>query len=175
MFLNIKEDLADIREEAKNHPPTRYVVLQSFILLVALGVIIMFDDFFGKIIVASLGASSFILFATPLTKSSRSVVLIGSYIFGASSGILFNLLHANIPSLDSEQIRYALVLACACAAAVATFLMAKAGFAHPPAAALAIGVTSGINPVQTGIAAVLSVLLLCVIRNILKKHLRNLV
>jgi CBS-domain-containing membrane protein len=175
MFSKLKESITELKVEGRDHPPTRYAVLQCFILLIFLGLILLFDDFWGGIIVASLGASSFILFATPLTKSSRSINLIGSYVFGASSGILFNFLHAALISLDNESVRFALVLVCAAAAALATFLMVKTGLAHPPAAALAIGVTSGTNPVETGIAAVFSVILLCVIRNIFKKHLRNLV
>jgi CBS-domain-containing membrane protein len=175
MFSKLKETFLTLKDESREHPPTRYVVLQCFIILIFLGLIIMFDDFLGGIIVASLGASSFILFATPLTKSSRSVNLIGSYIFGAACGILFNILHSHLLSFDHENIRYALVIVCAASAALATFLMAKTGLAHPPAAALAIGVTSGTNCIETGVVAVFSVILLCIIRNILKKHLRNLV
>ena len=71
----------------------KQVIRQCVLILVVLSVILMLNEFFGGIIVASLGASGFILFITPHTDASRTANLVGSYIIGAVSGVLFHFLY----------------------------------------------------------------------------------
>ena len=124
---------------------------------------------------ASLGASSFIVFITPHTKSSRPRNVIGGYVCGSIAGILLSLLHEHILGLDYNGVNYTLVLVCAAASALTTLLMVTTGLVHPPAAALAIGLAADKHGLKAAIAAIISVLILCAARRLLRKHLKNLV
>jgi CBS-domain-containing membrane protein len=153
----------------------KYIFFQCLLVVISLGLFLMLLEFFGGIIVASLGASSFILFATPHTNSSKAANLIGSYIFGAFSGIIFSFLHSYLLSLDYEAVHVIMIFACSCAAALTTFLMVKTGLVHPPAAALAVGLSVDPRCLQTGAAAVAGVIILCSVRYLLRNHVKNLV
>ena len=135
----------------------------------------MLGKFFGGITVASLGASSFILFVTPHTNASRTVNLIGGYVFGVISGTAFSFLYTMFNTLDFAGVDLVLSIVCASAAAVTTFLMVWMRKVHPPAAALALGLAADPKSAQVAAAAVISVAILCVIRHCLSKHLINLI
>jgi CBS-domain-containing membrane protein len=155
--------------------PGKYIAFQCMIIFVFLGLILMLYEFLGGIIVASLGASSFILFATPHTNSSRSANLIGSYLFGAVSGIIFSYLHGFLAGINYEWVHVMSLLCCSSAAALTTFLMVKTGLLHPPAAALAVGVSIYPQCLLMGGAAMAGVTLLCLVRYLLRNHVKNLV
>ena len=150
-------------------------VFQCLLLFACVSLILSLYSFFGAIIVASLGASGFILFVTPHTNGSRAVNLIGGYVCGAIAGISLSLLHGQISGLSFSGVDYALVLVCAAASALTTFLMVTTNFVHPPAAALALGLAADPKCIKTAIAAMAGVIILCAARRILKKYLKNLV
>jgi CBS-domain-containing membrane protein len=155
--------------------PLPATLLQCALVFAALSALLMLYEFLGGIIVASLGASSFILFATPHTNSSKAKNLIGGYICGSLAGVSFSFLHAAFNMFDYEKMHLALILGCAAAAALAMFLMVFAEVAHPPAAALAVGVAATPQRLQMAAAAMIGVTLLCGLRFILKKYLKNLI
>ncbi|MCL1828910.1 MAG: HPP family protein [Oscillospiraceae bacterium] len=157
------------------HKNRKNYIIQSLIIAFCLSLVLLVYRFFGGIVVASLGASSFILFITPHTNASKTRNLTGGYVFGSVSGIVFGLLHTEIAALGFAGAEYVLILICAAAAAAATFLMISTNLVHPPAAALALGLSSDPDCVRTAAAAVIGVILLCLIRKILKKHLKNLI
>jgi CBS-domain-containing membrane protein len=176
VYAKIKTAVAEQLAQSKARGNGRYVALQCSLLFASLYIILMMDEFFGGVVVASLGASSFILFATPHTNASRARNLVGSYIFGASSGVLFSYLYIALSAFDYENRYIALIVLCAvCAAAAALtmFLMVCTGLVHPPAAALAVGTASAANSLPMGVAAVLSVVVLCTVRGLLKKYIKN--
>jgi CBS-domain-containing membrane protein len=175
MFSKIKEYFASQLTMGKGAVEAKYIAFQCCIIFISLGSILMLYDFLGGIIVASLGASSFILFATPHTNSSRAINLVGSYIFGAFSGIAFSFLHAALLTLDHSGIHFAIIIGCASSAALTTFLMVKTGLVHPPAAALALGLAADPKSLQTGGAAIIGVIILCLVRYLLRKKVKNLI
>ncbi|MDR0248672.1 MAG: HPP family protein [Oscillospiraceae bacterium] len=149
---------------------------QSLLVFLSLGLILLlFDLALQGVIVASLGASSFILFVTPHTASSRTANLVGGYICACVSGVLLGFAHEAIRALDFERVHLALIIVCACAAAATMFLMVYTGFVHPPSAALALGLAADTHGIRTAAAALLGIAVLCAVRNLLKKHLKNLV
>lgn len=153
----------------------KYMIRQSALVFFVLGLILMMDEFLGGIVVASLGASSFILFVTPHKDASRAINLIGGYVFGSLSGVLLHFLHDALRAFDFAGMDIVLVAVCAASAAATTFLMAWTGFAHPPAAALALGLAADANCLRTALIALLSVIGLCAARRLLRRHLKDLV
>ena len=149
-------------------------VFQSLIIFVCVSAVMMLDSLFGAIIVASLGASSFIIFITPHTNGSRARNIIGGYLCGSASGLLFHALYWMIPA-SGRGGQLLLILVCAAAAAVTTFLMISLNAVHPPSAALAIGICAGGESLKTAAAALSGVVIFCLVRRALKKKLKNLI
>ena len=165
------ESIADrkIRKNIKSY------IFQSLLTFICVGLALMLHELFGGFIVASLGASSFIVFITPHTNSSRPRNVIGGYISGAVAGILLSLLHEHILGFEYNGLNYTLVLVCAAASALTTLLMVTTGLVHPPAAALAIGLAADKHGLVAAVAALLSVIILCAARWALRKHIKNLI
>ena len=153
----------------KNH------VFQSSLLFVCVSLALLLENLFGEIIVASLGASGFVLFVTPHTNGSRSKNIIGGYVCGAIGGVLFGLLHNRISGFGFPGVSYALIFICAAASAFTTFLMVATNLVHPPAAALALGLSADPGCIKTATAAITSVIMLCIARRMLTKYLKNLI
>ena len=150
-------------------------IFQCLLLFICESLILLLYSLFGGIIVASLGASGFILFVTPHTNSSRSRNLIGGYICGAIAGILFGVLHNKISGFGFSGVNYVLIFVCAAASAFTTFLMIITNYVHPPAAALALGLSADPECIKIAMAAIIGVTILCTTRYILKKYLKNLI
>ena len=150
----------------------RVHVLQSaaaglFILIMFLAV----NYFQNNLAVTSLGASAFIAFSFPSANSSRPRLLIGGYIVGVIIGILC----AGLTTLlDGIPPFPAYIPACALAVFVSMLLMTVLNFEHPPAAALAVAITIDSRPVAKGVAGLICIILLCVVKELLKKYLRHL-
>lgn len=167
----ISESIADkkIRGNIKSY------AFQSMLTFVCVFIALLFHELLGGIIVASLGASSFIIFVTPHTKSSRARNVLGGYVCGAVAGILFSLLHTYISGLGHDGLRYTLILICAAASAVTTLLMIATGLVHPPAAALALGLAADPDCLRTAVAAILGIAILCAARRVLRNRIKDLI
>jgi len=168
---HISENLFD--KNFRKHPMN--YVLQCFIIFICISIVLFLYEFFGGIIVASLGASSFIVFVTPLTNGSRSRYVIGGYICGAVIGVLFGLLHGWVSTMGLDGTKYFLILICAATVAVTAFIMVITNSEHPPAAALALGLSVDPTSIKTALAALLGVMIICLIRRLFKKRLKNLI
>ena len=167
----LSESIADrrIRKNIKSD------IFQSLLTLVCVFIALLLHQLFGGFIVASLGASSFIIFVTPHTKSSRARCVIGGYFLGAIAGILFSFLHAYVSGFSFSGSAYVLILICAASAAVTALMMITTGFVHPPAAALAIGLAVDRDWIRSAPGAMLGVIVLCIARRLLSNHIKNLV
>ena len=150
-------------------------VFQSSLLFICVSFVLLLHSLFGGIIVASLGASSFILFVTPHTNSSRARNIIGGYVCGAVSGILFSFLHNQISGFSFSGVDFALIFICAAASALTAFLMVATNLVHPPAAALALGLSAEPECLKTALAAIIGVIILSAARHMLKKYLKDLI
>jgi CBS-domain-containing membrane protein len=175
MLTKLKKLISEQVSNGKAKGNGKYIALQCALVLVALSLILALYELLGGIIVASLGASSFILFVTPHTNSSKSINLIGGYICGSLSGVSFGLLHRVFNMFDYESMHLALIIGCASAAAVAMLLMVLAGVPHPPAAALAIGLAADSHSPRMALAALIGVTILCAVRYLLRKQVKNLI
>jgi len=112
----------------------RSYLIQSLMALAVIFIMALFIDIFIQTaIIASLGASIFILFTIPHKKVSRGRYLFGGYTIGIITGELCSfLMHGETFYLES--------LILALAVGLAMFFMVITNMEHPPAAALAMGI-----------------------------------
>lgn len=139
-------------------------------------VLFVLDIISDGIVIASLGASSFIAFTMPKTQASRPRFLIGGYCVGIFTGSLFNLLQHSagyfIYLPKDHQSSIALFGALSIGSAI--FLMVITNTEHPPAAALALSIVLGGFHLRTVIVALIGIIALCVTKKALGRYLINL-
>lgn len=143
-------------------------ILQCFIVTCFLSLILIFLDFVLKLsVVASLGATSFIIFTIPHKNASRVPYILGGYTVGVIVGIICTLgshITMNIP----------LTIWGAIAIGLSMFLMVILNFEHPPAAALSLGLVMEGFDIKTVITVFTISISLLVIRWLLRKWLIDL-
>ncbi|HDI42544.1 MAG TPA: HPP family protein [Candidatus Bathyarchaeota archaeon] len=113
--------------------------------------------------VASMGATAFIIFATPESPAAKPKNVIGGHTIGVVSGSLCSILP--VPSTLH------VMLACSLAVGLSLLLMVLTETQHPPAAgtALASALAGTSTHILTGVLA--SAIMLALFHTILKKHL----
>jgi len=92
-------------------------------------------------VVASLGSTGFIVFTMPQRRAARGRYLIGGYVVGIASGMLFLCLSrwVAVPDTFAGIPHFPDVLFGPLAVAVAMFVMVITNTEHPPAAGVALG------------------------------------
>ena len=171
IISRIHENFFDIkfRKYKKNY------ILQCLLIFACITAVMLLYELVGGVVVASLGATSFILFVTPHTNGSRARYVIGGYMSAVVVGSVTRAGFAYVSALDFAAQNFVLILLYAAAVAITSFIMIIANLEHPPAAALALGLTADTSHNLTAFAALAGVIILCVIRAVLKKHLKNLI
>ena len=138
--------------------------LATLVLLLALWVTRANQD--QMVLVASLGATAFIVFALPDSLMARSRNVIGGHVVGLFCGLLASLL--TNPGSEYVIVIYALTVG------VSMFLMVVFDLEHPPAAGTALGIAI----VGAGEGAILAVLIgavvLALAHHLLRRWLREL-
>ena len=66
----------------------RYIIQCSVATISVFIVLLILDVISNAVVIASLGASSFIVFALPKTRSAAPKLMIGGYVVGTLSGII---------------------------------------------------------------------------------------
>lgn len=155
---------------------TRYI-LQCFLAIIAIfWVLFVLDIISDGIVIASLGASSFIAFTMPKTQSARPRFLIGGYCVGILTGSLFDRLQHTASSVlylpTEHQSSKAIFGALAIGSAI--FVMVITNTEHPPAAALSLSIVLGGFHFHTILVALIGIISLCATKKILSKYLINL-
>ncbi|MBE9482577.1 MAG: HPP family protein [Chloroflexi bacterium] len=111
-------------------------------LVVAL-ILYFFKALAGLVVVAALGASTFIVFATPGSITAEPRRLIGGHTVGLLSGSLCYYVFLISPlgklAIGGEHI---FVWACALSVGLSIFLVTITDTEHPPAAATALGIVA---------------------------------
>ncbi len=141
--------------------------LQSLYATAAVFIVVLVLQVERLVIVASIGASAFIVFAMPRSITARTRNLVGGHIIGLSVGSLFGLVPQSSTLLSAAL--YALCVG------LTTFLMVTTDTEHPPAAGTALGVAMmGLSP-TLAISVVTSVVALAIAHHFLKPKLVDLV
>lgn len=144
-----------------------------FLAFACISAVLILGEFLSGLIIGSMGATAFIIFAYPKAETSRAKCIIGGYLCGAAAGTLLWFIES---SLIVSFVNYSYVHAAVCAgAAVLTMLlMASAKLPHPPAAAFAIGIADNDNAVFITVSALAGVLFFCFIKHCFRNHLEDL-
>jgi CBS-domain-containing membrane protein len=117
----------------------RYALQCSLAATVVLILLLVLDAVTQTVLIAALGASTFIAFAVPRSLHSSPRCLIGGYLVGIFSGSLMATLNIAIDFSDIVTAHVSVVVFGALATGLAMFLMVVTKTEHPPAAALALG------------------------------------
>ena len=141
----------------------KHYILQSLLAATALFVIVIVlrDD--KMVIISSMGATSFIVFAMPKAASAQTRNIIGGHLVGLASGAIFYL--TTLPYF----VEYSF------AVGIAIFLMVALDVEHPPAAGTALAVVINEVTLNAFITIMLSAIILSQCRYFLRNHLKDLV
>ncbi len=160
----MKRSIRKMIDEFEQH--WRNYVFQSLFATLAVFVVLYFLTLQNAVIIASLGASAFIVFAMPkaLTANARNVI--GGHIVGLFWGFVF--------SLVPHPTQFASLVCYSSAVGLSIFTMVVIDTEHPPASGTALGVAiTGMHP-DVLITVILSIVLLSLIHHFFKPYLRDL-
>lgn len=153
----------------------KYIVQCALATLSVLCVLIVLSSVTDAVIVASLGASSFIVFTMPKAHVSSPRLLIGGYLIGTIVGCsCYFLAGQHLITNISIIHEHSREIFGAISVGIAILLMVITGSAHPPAAGLALGfVLNGWNYITVTVVIV-GIVLISTIKLLLKGVLINL-
>jgi len=121
------------------HYYRRYIAQCLMATITILLVLLALDAVRQTVLVASLGASAFIVFASPWAEDSRPRYLIGGYLVGMLVGCSLSLMiPVLVPLLPLDQHAIHIIVG-ALATGLAMFVMVVTDTEHPPAASLSLG------------------------------------
>ena len=140
----------------------KYYILQSLLASFALFVIVLvLKD--KMVIISSMGATAFIVFAMPKAVSAQTKHVIGGHIVGLASGAVFYF--TSLPYL----VEYPL------AVGFAILFMVALDLEHPPAAGTALAVVINEVSLNAFVTIMLSAVILSQCRYYLRGYLKDLV
>lgn len=154
----------------------RYVLQCGLAFLTMLLVLIFLDVLSHTAIIATLGATAFIVFAMPTSYPAAPRRLIGGYLVGMLVGGLCCALSTAsvLRPLFVDQKVAGIVLG-ALAVGLAIFLMVASNTEHPPAAGLALGLVLNDWDYLTLLFVLGAVILMAVVRRLLQHWMIDLV
>jgi CBS-domain-containing membrane protein len=140
---------------------------QSFLATVVVFLVLLMLTVENVVVIASIGATAFIVFTMPKNITARPRRIIGGHFTGLFTGSLCYL----IP--HSSTLVTAIILSLA--VGVSICLMVALDFEHPPASGTALGVALTGFSVDIFIAILTSVIILSIAHHFAKRYIRNLV
>ncbi len=153
----------------------RYAIQCSLATIVVLILLVALDAMTQTVLIAALGATTFIAFAVPRSVVSSSRCLIGGYLVGMLAGTLMSALNVSVGISDLVMSHMSLIVFGALATGTAMFLMVITKTEHPPAAALALGLVMNEWNIFTLLVIVAGVSALCLCKRMVRTHLIDLV
>ena len=160
MRKSFKKIDREFRQHWKNY------VMQSILATLSVFIVLYFLSLQNAVIVASIGATAFIVFAMPDNITAQARNVIGGQLVGLFFGFLFSLFPHS--GLIYPIIVYSL------AVGTTIFTMVVIDMEHPPAAGTALGVAITGVSLDVFIAISMSIILLSLIHKIFKPYLRDL-
>lgn len=159
------ESIRKFREHWKN-----YVFQSILATLVVFLILLSLRLQKHAVIIASLGATTFIVFAMPNQITARPRNIIGGYTVGFLCGFVCSLLP--IADVMSESLGHSLLYAVAVGLSI--FIMVVSDTEHPPASGVALGVAINGFSLDVTISIVISVAVLTVTHHFFRNYLRDL-
>ncbi len=164
MKRSIRQSLEEFKLHWKNY------VIQSLCATFAVYLLILFLTLQDAIVVASIGATTFVVFAMPNSISAQPKNLIGGYLVGLGCGLLCLLIPK--PQFLDPSIANSFIAASAIGLSI--FVMVVTDTEHPAASGLALAVAMNGFSWRVVIAAIISALALSFIHVCFKRFLRDL-
>ena len=164
-----------IIDKSFTRAPKSYI-LQSLLATVAIAIILYFVEILTHaFIIAALGASTFIVFATPHSITAQPRRLIGGHTIGLICGSIcyFAFLTGPLGELAANW-EFLTWFVCALSVGLSIFLMTITDTEHPPAASTALGIVAHGWSYRIVIFVLISAISLAIIRRLLRGHLRDL-
>jgi len=156
-----------LRYDKKLKQAKRYYFFQCLLGTIYVGAVIYVVTSQHAAIVASIGASVFIVLASPHGYYSRPQNLIGGHMAGLTFGAFFSIVQ--IPNEVIHAIAAALAVGC-------TFIaMVALDIEHPPAAGTALGVVFVGFSLPLATMIIVAVILLSIGHTIMKPWMRDLI
>jgi CBS-domain-containing membrane protein len=152
----------------------RYALQCSLATVVVLTLLVALDAVTQTVLIAALGASTFIAFAVPRSLVSSPRCLIGGYLVGIFAGSMMSTLNTSLGFSDLVMAHVSLIVFGALATGVAMFLMVVTKTEHPPAAALALGLVMNEWSALTLVVVVVGVVGLSICKRLILPHLMDL-
>jgi len=135
--------------------------------MIVIFVLLLFLDFMGILVVASIGASTFVIFAMPENITAQPYNLIGGHVVGIFwGGVCGTIPHTGV-------VLPALVFALAVGLSI--FTMVVIDTEHPPATGTALAVAISGFSLTIAASILIPIVGLSLIHIIFRKQLRNLV
>ncbi len=146
MRRSMRKMIDEFRLHWKNY------VFQSLFATLAVFIVLYFLSLQDAVIIASLGATAFIVFAMPKALMANARNVIGGHVVGLFCGFIVSLIPH--PTLLGGLVCYS------AAVGLSIFIMVVTDTEHPPASGTALGVAiTGMHP-DVLIAVILSIVLL---------------
>ena len=165
MVRKIREELREVKQYWRNY------VFQSLLATVALFCVLIFLEQGEQVIVASLGATAFVVFALPNSFTAQPRNVIGGHLVGLACGFVGYWLLSILPNPDQFIAEAGIH---AFAVGLAMFIMVVIDTEHPPAAGTALGAAIGGPGERLIISVLFFSIVFTVIRLLARKHLRDL-
>jgi len=156
------------------HNKVRYVAQTAGAALCILVVLLALDSVRQTVLIASLGASSFIAFAVPRSYASRPRALLGGYFVGTLVGCGLSLAVTwAVPwiALEPGTLR---IVGGAIATGLSFFIMVTTDTEHPPAAALSLGYVLNAWDAGTVLVVFAGISMLSVVKEVVRPKLMDL-
>lgn len=142
-------------------------IFQSFLATLTIFIVLLFLSIEHAVIIASIGATAFIVFAMPKSITAKPRNVIGGHLVGLLSGCLCALIPH--PSFLYSILLYSL------AVGLSIFVMVVTDTEHPPASGTALGFAITGFDLNTAIALMISVIILSLAHYLLRPYLKDLI
>jgi CBS-domain-containing membrane protein len=164
----------DLHQHFRSEDIKRYALQCGLAGVVVLVLLLVLDAVTQTVLIAALGASTFIAFAVPRSPHSGPRSMIGGYVVGILAGSLMAMLSNAIdaPPLTDHAV---MVICGAIAISLAMFTMVVTRTEHPPAAALALGLVLNEWSLLTLIVVLFGVIGLSIIKQLVLPALLDLI
>ncbi len=141
----------------------KYYILQRLLATIVLFILVLVLGRYKLVVISSMAATTFIVFAMPKTVSAKTKNVIGGHLVGLASGAIFYL--TTLPFF----VEYPL------AVGFAILLMVALDVEHPPAVGTALAVVINEVSLNAFITIMLSAVILSQCRYYLRDYLKDLV
>jgi CBS-domain-containing membrane protein len=140
-----------------------YYLLQSLLAATVLFILVLILGKDKMVVISAMGATAFIVFATPKDYSAQTKNVIGGHLVGLAAGAIFTF------TPFPYYIEYPL------AVGIAFFIMVALDVEHPPAAATALAVVINNASPDVFVTVMISAVILSQCRYYLRHRLKDLV